>query len=335
MNDIILLAIKGGRYTEAEQSLNQIILSEPSSEAFFLMATVKSNLLLANGRSFEEVVYCFEKSISLSQDQNQTTNDTGAFLYGIVKQLNIIYSTLKTQAGNQLLKSLAGVALTFVSSKIIDNSDESFGVITGAVGTGFGVGMTIDGLSQIGEISKQAEFVKNLRSSVIEYINKHFPELDYNFKSNINWDKINSLEDNYPNFIYNKNDFNKVYVKLSSPNILERISPDDIIFVANEGNVIFYKNKIQNITSSFILTSLTEYEIDDIESVSVDMLIDKCVKIKFAKETTYFKSGNVDTKNNVTLKVLFKNTQNPFKIIKLKEVYNEFSSALNVADSKS
>jgi hypothetical protein len=336
MNDLIVMAIKGGRYLEAEQSLNQIILSQPNSEAYFLLATVKSNLLLANGRSFDEITYCFEKSISLSDDRTQTQNDTGAFLYGIVKQLNIIHSTLKTQAGNQLLKSLAGIALTFASSKIIDNSDKAFGIITGAVGAGFGVGMTIDGLNQIGDIANQIEFVKNLQRNTINYLKNYFPELANNFKTNIEWEKIKSLENIYPDFIYTKSDFLKVYSKLKSAEILEKIDPDKLIFVANEGEVIFYSDKIQSISSSFLMTSLTEYDIDDLEGFSIDMLNEKCIKLKFSKETTYYKSGNVENNTlNVTLRVTFKGTKNIFKIGKLKEVYKEFCSALNVADSKS
>jgi hypothetical protein len=336
MNDVILMAIKGGRYIEAEQSLNQTILSQPSSEAYYLMATVKSNLLLTKDRSFDEIIYCFEKSINLSDNKIQTKNDTGAFLYGIIKQLNIIQTTLKKEAGNKLLKSIAGVVLTFASSKIIDNSNNSFGIISGAVGAGFGVGMTIDGLEQIGNIANQIDYVNTLRDNTINYLMQYFPEISDNFKTKIDWGKITSLESIYPDFIYTKPDFLKVYSKLKSINILEKINPDDIIFVANEGNVIFYEDKIQSIASSFLMTSLTEYDINDIEAFSIDMFNERCIKIKFSKEKTFFKSGSIDINTvSVILRVLFKSSNNILKIGKLKEVYEEFCSSLNVANSKS
>jgi len=44
MNDIILMAIKGGRYLEAEKQLNDILLNNPTSEDYFLMGSIKSNL---------------------------------------------------------------------------------------------------------------------------------------------------------------------------------------------------------------------------------------------------------------------------------------------------
>jgi hypothetical protein len=178
--------------------------------------------------------------------------------------------------------------------------------------------------------------VKNLQSNTINYLKKYFPELANNFKTNIEWEKIKSLENIYPDFIYTKSDFLKVYSKLKSAEILEKIDPDNLIFVSNEGEVIFYSDKILSISSSFLMTSLTEYDIDDLEGFSIDMLNEKCIKLKFTKETTYYKSGNVENNTlNVTLRITFKGTKNIFKTGKLKEVYQEFCSALNVADSKS
>ena len=43
MNPLIEMSIQGGRYLEAEKQVGDIILSEPSAKAYFMLGTVKSN----------------------------------------------------------------------------------------------------------------------------------------------------------------------------------------------------------------------------------------------------------------------------------------------------
>jgi hypothetical protein len=52
MNDLITMSIQGGRYLEAEKQIGDIVLNNPSDEAYFMLGTTKSNLLLDKGRSY-------------------------------------------------------------------------------------------------------------------------------------------------------------------------------------------------------------------------------------------------------------------------------------------
>jgi hypothetical protein len=177
MNDIILMSMMGGRYLEAEDQTNRLLIQEPTSENYFLMGTIKSNLLFGKGRDLSEALFCFEKSLKLVENNNQLIIDTGAFLFGIYKQIEGIEEELKKAVNNKLWKSLAGIALTYFSSKVIDNAEKSFGIISGMVGAGFGVGMAIGGLSEIGDVVAQLEFVKNLKSRLELYLKENFPKI--------------------------------------------------------------------------------------------------------------------------------------------------------------
>ena len=183
MNDIILMSIKGGRYLEAEKETNKIILDNPSDESYFLMGTIKSNLLLDKGRDFSEVTYCFEKSIELSKNSTETKNQAGTFLLGIHKQLQDISSQIIEQKKVAQKQISQGVLATYLSSVVLDNSKSSFGDIAGIVGAGFGVGLAYDGLSNIGSLDSQSIFVKNLRANIESYLINNFPEIKSHFEA--------------------------------------------------------------------------------------------------------------------------------------------------------
>lgn len=182
MNDVILMSIKGGRYLEAEKETNKIILDNPSDEVYFLMGTVKSNLLLDKGRDFSEVTYCFEKSIELSKNSTETKNQAGTFLLGIHKQLQDISIQIFEQKKVAQKQISQGVLATYLSSVVLDNSKSSFGNIAGIVGAGFGVGLAYDGLSNIGDLNAQSIFIKNLRVNIESYLVNNFPEIKAHFE---------------------------------------------------------------------------------------------------------------------------------------------------------
>ena len=182
MNDVILMSIKGGRYLEAEKETNKIILDNPSDEVYFLMGTVKSNLLLDKGRDFSEVTYCFEKSIELSKNSTETKNQAGTFLLGIHKQLQDISAQIVEQKKVAQKQISQGVLATYLSSVVLDNSKSSFGNIAGIVGAGFGVGLAYDGLSNIGDLNAQSIFIKNLRVNIESYLVNNFPEIKAHFE---------------------------------------------------------------------------------------------------------------------------------------------------------
>ena len=69
MNDLIIMAIQGGRYLEAEKQIGNLILNQPTADAYFLLGTTKPNLLLDKGRSYLEVQFCFNRYLELTQDR--------------------------------------------------------------------------------------------------------------------------------------------------------------------------------------------------------------------------------------------------------------------------
>jgi hypothetical protein len=170
MNDLIVMAIQGGRYSEAEKLLGDIILSNPSDEAYFMLGTTKSNLLLDKGRSYLEVQYCFNKYLESSIDKSIAEKNIMIFCIGLYAQLSQLEGNLKKQQQNELLNTAIGVLITFASSKIIDSSSKSFGTISGLVGTSFGIGMSLDAISNLGKISDMIPYVVNLRIEMIQYL---------------------------------------------------------------------------------------------------------------------------------------------------------------------
>ena len=170
MNDLIEMDIQGGRYLDAEKKIGDIILSNPSADSYFMLGTTKSNLLLDKGRSYLEVQFCFDKYLNLSEDKSQAEKNIMAFCVGLYSQLSELENKLIEQKRKEALDVYLGAIVTFVSSKIIDSSKQSFGVISGIVGASFGIGMTLDSLSNIGNLSTIISYVIRLKVEMVEYL---------------------------------------------------------------------------------------------------------------------------------------------------------------------
>ena len=65
--DFATLAVKGKRYQEAESIYMQIAINENSSEAWLGMGICKL-YQLTEGKTMEEVIFCFNKAASISPD---------------------------------------------------------------------------------------------------------------------------------------------------------------------------------------------------------------------------------------------------------------------------
>lgn len=170
MNPLIEMSIQGGRYLEAEKQVGDIILSEPSAEAYFMLGTVKSNLLLDKGRSYLEVQFCFDKYLEMSNNRSQAEKDVMVFCVGLYSQLAELEKKLQEQKKKEAWNAALGVLVTFAASKIIDNSKQSFGAISGIVGAGFGVGISMDSLSNIGSLSDILAYVIRIKVEMIDYL---------------------------------------------------------------------------------------------------------------------------------------------------------------------
>jgi hypothetical protein len=170
MNDLIIMAIQGGRYLEAEKQIGNLILNQPTADAYFLLGTTKSNLLLDKGRSYLEVQFCFNRYLELTQDRASSERNIMVFCVGLYSQLSELEKNLLAQKKAETLNVALGTLVTFASSKVIDESSKSFGVISGMLGASFGIGMALDGLSNIGSISDMISYVSRLKVEMVGYL---------------------------------------------------------------------------------------------------------------------------------------------------------------------
>lgn len=171
MNPLIEMAIQGGRYTEAENQLNNLILSSPNADTFYLLGTVKLNLILDSNRSFDEVIYCFNKAISLTDDKSQLEKDILIFCLGTFKQFNDIQAQLEIERKKSRMDFFKGVAVTFIASKFYENSKSTFGSVGALVGISLGLGLSLESLKTLGNIPQIIIFLEKTKKRIFDYLN--------------------------------------------------------------------------------------------------------------------------------------------------------------------
>lgn len=209
MNPLIEMAIQGGRYTEAENQLNNLILNTPDADTFYLLGTVKLNLILDSNRSFDEVAYCFNKAISLTANKSQLEKDILIFCLGTFKQFNDIQIQLEAERKKNRMDFFKGIAVTFVASKFYENSKSTFGSVGSLVGISLGVGLSVDALKNLGDIPQIIIFLEKTKKRIFDYLkdtisdksllNNHIAELQQvaghfqNYESNIDTTSIQQL----------------------------------------------------------------------------------------------------------------------------------------------
>ena len=209
MNPLIEMAIQGGRYTEAENQLNNLILNAPNADTFYLLGTVKLNLILDNSRSFDEVTYCFNKAISLTENKSQLEKDILIFCLGTFKQFNDIQAQLEIERKNSRMDFFKGVAVTFIASKFYENSKSTFGSVGSLVGISLGIGLSVDALKTLGDIPHIIIFLEKTKKRIFDYLkdtisdknllNNHITALQQkaghfqNYDSNVDTSSIQQL----------------------------------------------------------------------------------------------------------------------------------------------
>ena len=170
MNDLITMSIQGGRYLEAEKQIGDIVLNNPSDEAYFMLGTTKSNLLLDKGRSYLEVQFCFNKYLELTENKSEGEKNIMAFCVGLYSQLAELEQNLFKQRKKETQSIVLGVLVTIAASTLIDNSSKSFGTISGFVGASFGIGMSMEGLSNLGSVSDMITYVSKIKIEMVQYL---------------------------------------------------------------------------------------------------------------------------------------------------------------------
>jgi len=154
-NELAILAIKGGRHSEAEQIFNTEITTKPTSMAYYGLGICKINMTLNIGRTIDEVFYCFEKAISLSDEfkRSQVEIDIITVSIANLEQLQNLYQSLEAEKKKQASDAVLGAALT-VGAMMIGSSHKSnaFTQISSLAVASAGVGLSLDGISKLGTI---------------------------------------------------------------------------------------------------------------------------------------------------------------------------------------
>lgn len=161
-NELAVIAIKGGRYDEAEQMFNADLKSNPSTSSYFGLGVCKLNMLLDVNRNVDEVIYCFEKAISVAGEEhkNDIVQSAQGYLLGVLSQYTEIYKKLETQKKEQATQAALGAALTIGAMAIGSSSNSNaFTQIASLAAAGAGVGVAVDGLNKLGAIPEMQQFI--------------------------------------------------------------------------------------------------------------------------------------------------------------------------------
>lgn len=161
-NELAIIAIKGGRFAEAESVFNTEVASKPTPNSYFGLGICKLNMLLDVNRSVEEVSYCFEKAISIAESEMKSGLKAQAadYLKTVLQQYSSIYEQLEVQKKQEAKAAAVGAALTIGAAMVGSNhNSNAFTQIASLAVAGAGVGVAVDGLEKLGKIPDMQTFV--------------------------------------------------------------------------------------------------------------------------------------------------------------------------------
>lgn len=185
MNEIIVLDIKGGRFLKAEEQLNEELKNNPNYEIYFSLMLCKVNLMFEKDRTMDEILYCFKKSLELveSEKKQELILSTKDVIINILKQIKNLYEQLEKKRKEGTKKFLIGslISITSIAVGSNDNSN-AFTQIASLGALGGGVGMSLDGLEQIGDLKLIQEKITEIGNNIIS----GFTELGVGNKTEFN-----------------------------------------------------------------------------------------------------------------------------------------------------
>lgn len=174
-NELAIIAIKGGRFSEAEQMFNAEIMAKPSPMSYCGLGLCKINMLLNVGRTTDEVFYCFQKAINLSEakDRSKMEIDIIAICISSLEQIQSLYTQLEQEKKKQANKALIGAALTVGSAMVGSNhKSNAFTQISSLAVAGTGVGISLDGLLKLGTIPDMQKKIIEISSDIKSQLKK-------------------------------------------------------------------------------------------------------------------------------------------------------------------
>ena len=169
-NELAIMAIKGGRFLEAESIFSEDLKKEANSQSFFGLGVCKLNLLLDINRTPEEVAYCFEKALNLSDEttKQELIFQASVFLKTILGQYKDLYIELEARKKAEAVQALVGLGLTLGAAAIgSGRGSNAFTQIASLAVAGAGVGVSLDGLKNMGAIPEIQKHILKIGNSLI------------------------------------------------------------------------------------------------------------------------------------------------------------------------
>lgn len=169
-NELAIMAIKGGRFQEAESIFSEDLKREANSQSFFGLGVCKLNLLLDVNRTPEEVAYCFEKAIKLSDEttKQELIFQASVFLKTVLGQYKDLYIQLEARKKTEAVQALVGLGLTIGAAAIgSSRGSNAFTQIASLAVAGAGVGISLDGLKNMGAIPEIQNHILKIGNALI------------------------------------------------------------------------------------------------------------------------------------------------------------------------
>lgn len=196
-NELATIAIKGGRYSEAEEIFNGELKQSPNYQSYFGLGICKLNMLLNVNRTVDEAIYCFEKSLNLIDEKNREELENQIFDYtsSILTQFNSLYAKLEEEKKKQANAAMLGAALTIGAAAIgSSKSSNAFTQIASLAAAGAGVGLSLDGLGKLGKIPEIQAYIVDSANQIV-HKSKSYLKSGNNFKNLENLcSKLNELQ---------------------------------------------------------------------------------------------------------------------------------------------
>ena len=181
------------------------------------------------------------------------------------------------------------------------------------MGASFGIGMSIEGLSEIGDIGEQLEYVKDLNLKIQDHLINNFPEVSDKFIGKVHVNKLKEIQKKFPEEIY---DFNEIgEVKWAGTKWSERfkefgITGDNSLFGLKWHYVpyvvIFYEDHLKAVTNiGFGKTKWVKLNYNNLVKIENDKKIESFYStlpaLVFNKGTEFIIDGEQNEITNFTL----------------------------------
>lgn len=157
--DLATLALKGKRYSEAEAIFTQIALQEQSPEPWIGIGICKL-YQLANGRTMDEVIFCFEKAKEIDRSmtkeiESQLISNCQILLNAYLAYFSDALNKMKAQKKN----AQVGALLAGVSMVAGVNSKSAFGFVASLAGSSAGIAVALDAFEEMKSIDEVKKYI--------------------------------------------------------------------------------------------------------------------------------------------------------------------------------